>query len=82
MDAYIDKVVDVPVAKQRQVPAIQKDQKPATVVVIETVEKIANVPVIKQVDFETRGLCDQELRGRVREQAPGFLKYIEALKNA
>merc|ERR1712129_284261 len=47
---YIDRVVDVPVVKQRHVPSVQKVQKPVTVPVIETVEKVVDVPVIKQVE--------------------------------
>merc|ERR1712036_77859 len=50
MGQYIDRVVDVPVVKQRQVPSIQRVQKPVSVPIIETVEKIVDVPVIKQVE--------------------------------
>merc|ERR1719498_1575908 len=45
---FIDKVVDIPVQKQRQVPMIQKVQKTVEVPQIQYIDKIVDVPVQKQ----------------------------------
>jgi hypothetical protein len=45
-----DKVVDVPVVKNVEVPMIQKVQEMVKVPIIETVEKVIDVPVVKQVE--------------------------------
>merc|ERR1711881_625512 len=45
---YVDKVVPVPVQKQRQVPMIQTVQKTVQVPQVQYIDKIVDVPVVKQ----------------------------------
>merc|ERR1711916_268845 len=50
---YIDKVVDVPVVMQRQLPTIQKVQKTVEVPQIQYIDKIVDVPVVMQRQVPT-----------------------------
>jgi len=45
---YIDRVVDVPVVKQRQVPSVQKVQKTVEVPQVQYIVKVVDVPVVKR----------------------------------
>merc|ERR1712083_199712 len=45
---YIDRVVDVPVVKQRQVPSIQKVQRTVEVPQVQYIDRVVDVPVVKQ----------------------------------
>merc|ERR1712084_55842 len=45
---YIDRVVDVPVVKQRHVPSVQKVQKTVEVPQVQYIDRVVDVPVVKQ----------------------------------
>merc|ERR1712061_899379 len=47
---YIDRIVDVPVVKQRQVPSVQKVQKTVEVPQIQTIEKVVEIPQVQTVE--------------------------------
>merc|ERR1712093_912611 len=46
----IDKVVDVPVVRQRQVPSVQKVQKYVEIPQIQYVDKVIDVPMTKTIE--------------------------------
>merc|ERR1719273_2819188 len=51
MMQFVDKVVDIPVVVQRQVPMVQKAQKTVEVPQVQYIDKVVDVPVVRVVDI-------------------------------
>ena len=68
---YEDKVVEVPVAKQVNVPMVQTVQREVQVPQVQYVDKVVEVPVQKQVGTTGKALRDSESAGERAHDHPG-----------